>query len=99
MGGQNSRPTSFSSVTSTNVGISPQNFPSKRVLNPFATLVSNVKFIPNTSPKVLTLNQEHPSKNWLFWSTSYKIEIMITSLIEMLELPSHESHDQIYNVI
>ena len=27
-------------------------------------------------------------KNWFFWSNPYKIEVMITSLIEMLELPN-----------
>ena len=37
-GGFRSSPTSFSSVTSTNVGISPQNFPTFG-FNPFATLV------------------------------------------------------------
>ena len=35
-------------------------------------------------PELLSLNQDHPSN---FWSNSYKIKVMITSLIEMLELP------------
>ena len=38
-------PTSFSPVTSTNVGISPQNFLIFS-FNPFATLVKNFKTIP-----------------------------------------------------
>ena len=45
-GGQKARPTSFSPVTSTNVGIRPQNH----------------------------------------WSNPFKIEVMINSLIQMLEL-------------
>ena len=31
----------------------------------------------------MNLNQDHPSKKCFFWSNPYKIEIMITSLIEM----------------
>ena len=27
-------------------------------------------------------------KKWFSWSNSYKIEVMITSLIQMLELPN-----------
>ena len=76
---------SFSSVTSRNVEISPQ-----KVLtfsfNLFATLVSNFKVISSVSPKLLNLNQEDPSKK--NWSNPYKIEVMITSLIEMLDLPN-----------
>ena len=37
-GGAKASPTSFSSVTSTNLGISPQNFPTFS-FNPFARLV------------------------------------------------------------
>ena len=33
------------------------------------------------------------------WSNPYKIEVVITSLMEMLELPNFGSHEQIYNVI
>ena len=39
-------------------------------------------------PKLLNLNQEHPSKNWFLWSNPYKIKVMITSLIVILELPN-----------
>ena len=38
--------------------------------------------------KLLNLNQVHLSKKLFFWSNPYKIEVMITSLIEMLELPN-----------
>ena len=34
------------------------------------------------------MNQELLSKNGFFWSDPYEIEVMITSLIEMLELPN-----------
>ena len=73
-------PTSFSTVTSTNVGISPQNFLNFS-FHAFATLVLNFKFAPSASPKLLNLNQNHPSN-------PYKIEVMTTFLIEMLELPN-----------
>ena len=52
-------PASFSPVTSTNVGIGPQNFP-------FVTLVKNFKAIPSPSPNLLNLNQEHLSNKVVF---------------------------------
>ena len=55
----------FFPVTSTNVGISPQNFVTFS-FNPFATLVSNFKFVPSASPKLFDLNQDHLSKNAVF---------------------------------
>ena len=58
-------PTSFSSVTSANVGISPQNFLTFS-FNPFATLVWNSEFVPNASPKLLNLNQDHLLKKAVF---------------------------------
>ena len=58
-------PTSFSPVTSTNIGISPQNFLTFS-FNSFATLVQNFKAIPRASPKLLNLNQDHPSKKVAF---------------------------------
>ena len=78
-------PTSFSLVTCTNVGTNPQNVLTFS-FNPFATLVLNFQFIPSASPKLLNLNQDHPSKNRILWLNPYKIEIMITFLIEMLQL-------------
>ena len=58
-------PTSFSPVTSTNVRFGPQNFLNFS-FNPFATLVHNFTFVPSASPKLLNLNQEHPSKKAIF---------------------------------
>ena len=39
-----------------------------------------------------------PQKKWFFWSNPYKIEVMITSPIEMLELPNfgHMTRSTIY---
>ena len=64
-GGQKALPTSFFCVTSTNLGIGPYNFLIFS-FNPFATLVENFKFVPCASPKVLNLNQDHPSKKAIF---------------------------------
>ena len=54
-------PTSFSHVTSTNVGIGPLKFLTFS-FDPFAILVQNSKFVPSASPKLFNLNQDHPSK-------------------------------------
>ena len=48
----------------------------------------NFKFVPSASPKLSKMNQDHLSKKWFFWSNPYKIEVMINSLIETLELPN-----------
>ena len=37
-------------------------------------------------PTVLNLNQDYPSRNMFFWSNPYKIEVLLTSVIEMLQL-------------
>ena len=58
-------PTSFSPVTSTNVGIRPQNFLTF-IFNPFDQLVQNFKFLASASPKLLNLNQDHLSKKAVF---------------------------------
>ena len=78
--------TSYFTVFSTNVRASPKIF-LPFTFCPFATLMLNFKVISSTSPKLLNLNQDHPSKRVFFWSSPCKIEVMITSLIEMLELP------------
>ena len=57
-------PTNFSPVTSTNVGISPQNFLTFSY-NPFATIMLNFKAITSASPELLNFNQDHPSKKVL----------------------------------
>ena len=64
-GCQKEPPTSFSAVTSTNVGISLKNFWTFS-FNPDATLVQNFKAIPRASPKLLYLNQQHPLNKWVF---------------------------------
>ena len=87
-------PTSFSSVTSTNVGFGPKNFLTFS-FNPFATLVQNFKFVPSASPKLLNLNQDHLSKKAL---NPYTTEVMTTFLIEML-VTKLWSHDHINNII
>ena len=63
--GQKGPPTSFFPVTSTNIGIGPYNFLTFS-FNPFATLMQNFKFVPIASPKLLNLNQDHPSKKTIF---------------------------------
>ena len=64
-GGKKVLGSSFSPVTSANVGFGPQNFLAFS-FNPFATLVQNFKFVPSASPKLLNLNQDHPSKKVIF---------------------------------
>ena len=82
-------PSIFSPVTSTNVGISSRNFLTFS-FNPFPTMASNVKTIPSASPRLLHLDQKYPQKNCFFWTNPYEIEVMITSLIEMLQLPNFD---------
>ena len=87
-GGKKALHTSFSFVTSEKVGISSQNFLNFS-LNPCNTLVQNFKVIPSASPKLLNLNEDHPlKKERFFWSNPYEIEVMKTSLIEMLQIPN-----------
>ena len=79
--------TSFSTVTPTNVGTRSQIFLTFR-FNYFTALVWNFKAIPSVISKLLNLNQKKPSKNWFFWWNPYKIDVMITSVINLQELPS-----------
>ena len=46
--------------------------------------------MPSDSPKLFNLNQDNPSKKMGLKKVSnpYKIEIMVISLIETLELPN-----------
>ena len=75
-GEQKHSPTSFYPVTSTEVRISPQN------LKTFWLLVSSllpytaVKFQDHTNPKLLSMNQDHSSKNRFFWSSPSKIAVI-----------------------
>ena len=50
-------------------------------------LISQLYKYQSTSPKLLKLNQDHPSKKLFFWSNIYKVQVMI-SFLEMLELPN-----------
>ena len=84
-GRQNGSPTSFFPVTSTNVGISPQNFLTFNFnhLSHWCK-ISRPYLVP--VPNHWSWTKTTPQKKWYFWSNPYKIEVMITSLIEMLEL-------------
>ena len=44
--------------------------------------------MPSASPKLLNLNQEYLSKELFFWLNSFKFEVMINFLRQMLELPN-----------
>ena len=68
-GVQKALPTSFSPVTSANVGFGPQNFLTFS-FNPFATGVQNIKFLPSASSKLLNLNQDHLSEKAIFLAKS-----------------------------
>ena len=65
MRGGKKRPTSFSPVTFTNLGISPKNFLTFS-FNTFATLVLVFKAIPSANPKLWNLNQDNPSDKVVF---------------------------------
>ena len=66
VGGVEKRPpTSFSTVTSTNVKLSLQNFLTFS-FNLFDRLVLNLKFVPSASPKLVNFNQDHLSKKAVF---------------------------------
>ena len=81
-----SPPTSFFSVTSAKVGISPQNFLILVLaLLPHWCKISSSYLVP--VPNYWTWIKTAPQKPSFFWSNPYKIDIMITSLIEILELP------------
>ena len=80
-------PTRFSSVTSSNVGISPQNF-WLLVLTLLTDWCKISSFYLVPVPNYWTWTKTTPQKKRFFWSNPYKIEVMITSLIQMLELPN-----------
>ena len=71
-GGAKSPPLPVSPVTSTNVGISPQNFLNFS-FNPVERLVWSFKFVPSASPKLLHLNQDHPSQKPVFLVKSLRL--------------------------
>ena len=55
----------------------------------------NLKFVPSTSPKLLNLKQDRPSKKRFFWSNPDKTEV-ITFLTD--ELEKLLSRDHIYTI-
>ena len=85
-GGKKSR-ISFSPVTSTNIGISPENFLILVLtLLPHWCKILGLDLVPVSNNSTWT--KTTPQKKWFFYSDPYKIEVTITSLIEMLELPN-----------
>ena len=87
MEGQNALLAVFSHVTSTKVGISFQNFWLWfSSLLPHLCKISRpeIVLIPNDE----TWTKTTPQKIGFFWSNLYKIEVIITSLIEFLEFPN-----------
>ena len=48
--------------------------------------ISSLYLVP--VPNYRTWTKTTPQKKWFFWSDPYKLEVMINSLIEMLELPN-----------
>ena len=72
--------------------------PSPTSFNLLDTLVETFKAKVSAIPKLLNLNQDRLTKKWLFfWSYPYKVEVMIMSLIEMLEL-SNFGHMGIFTI-
>ena len=86
-GGQKGPPTSFSTVTSRNVGISLQNY-LNFIFNPFVTLAQNSSLYLVPIPTSWTWSKTNLQKKRFFWSNPFKIEVFITSLREVLELPN-----------
>ena len=89
-GGAKKAPYQFFPVTSINVGISPQifltfSFNPKGKRLPNWSRISKSYLVP--VPNYWTWMKTIPLKRWFFWWNPYKVEVMITSVIEMLELP------------
>ena len=63
--GKKAPPTSFSLVTSTNVGLGPQNFLTFS-FNPFATLEQNFKFFTYCQSQIIELEPRPPLKESYF---------------------------------
>ena len=45
------------------------------------------KLVPRANPKLLNLNQDHPSKKRFFWPHPYKIEVLIEKLESLVTRP------------
>ena len=72
--GHKDPPTSFSPVTSTNIGLSQQNIMSFS-FNSFDTLVQNFKVILSANPKLLNLSQDQPSKKFFSGQNLIKMRL------------------------
>ena len=75
----------FSPATSTNVGVNLQNFLTFS-FKTFATLVEISRPFLVPVPNYWAWTKTTPQKKWFFWSNPYKIDVMITFLIEVLQL-------------
>ena len=84
-------PTSFSAVPPTNRGIRPQIFwIIVSIFLPNLCKISRPYLVP--VPNYWTRTKRTHQKNWFFWWNPYKIEVMITSVIKMLELANFGEH-------
>ena len=84
---QKGSPTSFCPVTSTNVGISPKTF--WLLVLTLLTDWCKIWILYLVSlPNCWTWTKTTSQKKWFFWLNPYKIEVVITSLREMLQLPN-----------
>ena len=80
-------PHSFSIVTSRNVRITPKTcWLLVFTLLPHWCKILRPYLVP--VPSYWTWTKSTPQKNWFFWWNSCKIEVLVTSLIEMLVLPN-----------
>ena len=85
-GGRKAPPTSFSPVTSTYELVPKTFWLLVLTLLPHWYKTSRSYLVP--VPNYWTSTDCTPQKHCLFWSNPYKIGVMITSVIEMLELPN-----------
>ena len=87
MGSKKGPPTSFSIVTFTKYELAPKTFWFLVLtLLPHCHKIPRLYFV--SVPNYWTWTKTIPQKKVFFWSNPYKIEVMISSLIEMLELPN-----------
>ena len=86
-------PTQDGGTKSPSLQFSPCNFYKRRTfwllvltLLPDRCKISRSYLVP--VPNYLTWTKTTPQKKYFFWSNPYKIKVMITSLMEMQELPN-----------
>ena len=91
-------PLRFSSVTSTTVRTSSQNFLAFS-FNPFATLVLNFKALSSGSSRLSNLNQEHPSKKLLFLVISLQDWSCDNFSHRNARVTKLRSHNYVYTII